>query len=109
MCFKQDNQTVYPDHILDCELVSSVNQIDEVNQDVHVSIFPNPSNDLLSVTTSLIGFDICIYNQSGQLVNKQTVDSNSIQMDISTWQTGPYLMELSQNGKKLYQQTFIRQ
>jgi hypothetical protein len=109
MCFKQDNQTVYPDHILDCELVSSVNQLDEFNQDVHVSIFPNPSNDLLSVTTSLIGFDICIYNQSGQLVNKKTVDSNSTQMDISTWQTGPYLMELSQNGKKLYQQTFIRQ
>jgi hypothetical protein len=108
MCFKQDNQTVYPDPNIDCQLVSSVNQIDDFNQDVHVSIFPNPSNDNLSITSSLMDFHICIINESGQLLYKKKVDSNSTQIDISTWKNGQYFIELSKNGNSLFRQSFIR-
>jgi hypothetical protein len=109
MCFKQNNQIVFPQHTIDCNLVSSVNALDEVNLDFQVSVFPNPTNDMLSVTTSLLGFDISIYTQSGQLVYKKKVDSNSAQIDISTWQTGQYSIELSKNDKSLHKQAFIRQ
>lgn len=105
-CFKLNNQTIYPDSSTVCDLVSSVI---ESYIDGQVSVFPNPSSGELFITTNLHSYDISIFNATGQLIYKKYVTSNSTQIDISALPTGLYLIQLSENDKRLYKQTIIRQ
>ncbi|MCH9661019.1 MAG: immune inhibitor A [Bacteroidetes bacterium] len=66
---------------------------DNLNKDF--SIFPNPVEDILSITTPLENYSIEIFNLQGQLVSKEQNITGSKTIDYSNFASGVYLLKLS--------------
>lgn len=109
VCFKQNDQTVYPNMSFNCELISSDNSINENTKNLQVFVFPNPAHDLITIKTSLIAFEIHLLNESGQIVLHKKAVTNESQLDISDLPIGQYTLEILEKGKRLHTQAIIRQ
>ncbi len=59
------------------------------------SIYPNPVNSLLYLTTPITSYTIEIYNLQGQLINEAKNLSGSQTIDYSNYARGIYLMKLT--------------
>ena len=58
------------------------------------SIYPNPTNNLLNITTPISDYKLNIYNIQGQLISTFSL-SGSQTLDISTYSKGIYLLKLT--------------
>ncbi|GAB5399851.1 MAG: hypothetical protein Aureis2KO_14360 [Aureisphaera sp.] len=61
-------------------------------------IYPNPVEDILSITTSLQNYKVEIFNLQGQLISKDLGNSGSQEIDYSDLASGVYLLKLSSEG-----------
>ncbi|MDC8003607.1 M14 family zinc carboxypeptidase [Aureisphaera galaxeae] len=59
------------------------------------SIYPNPVEDILSITTPLQNYTVEIFNLQGQLVSREKNNNGSKVLDYSNYATGVYLLKLS--------------
>ncbi|GAB5399852.1 MAG: hypothetical protein Aureis2KO_14370 [Aureisphaera sp.] len=59
------------------------------------SIFPNPVEDVLSITTPLQNYTVEIFNLQGQLVSSEKKNNGSKVIDYSNFASGVYLLKLS--------------
>jgi hypothetical protein len=105
-CFKRNNLTVYPYSSAPCSLVSSV---DEAVAEGEISVYPNPSTGLINISSNLHSFDLSIFTSTGQLIYREHIKSGSKQFDISGFQPGLYLIQLSENGEPLHKQAILKQ
>jgi hypothetical protein len=82
--------------------VESINPIDEI------SIFPNPANRELTISSKdgTTIEKVIIYNQTGQIVQKEKPANNII--DISELQPGMYLIEVVSGQKKIREKLIIK-
>lgn len=71
--------------------------------DSQFSIYPNPVNDILYITTPSINYTVEIFNLQGQLVDTRSILSGSQIIDYSQFTKGIYLMRLT---SKSYTKTF---
>jgi hypothetical protein len=72
-------------------------EVDEIVQN-SVSIYPNPSNGLILVTTTgEFASKIVIHDGAGRLVNiiENTLNSNEISIDLSPYAEGVYSLEIT--------------
>lgn len=67
----------------------------EDNTSTAFSIFPNPVEDVLSITTLLQNYTTEIYNLQGQLVSREENNNGSKVIDYSNFASGVYLLKLS--------------
>jgi len=59
-----------------------------------ISVFPNPVDELLTIELKNdIQYDLSIFNVNGKLMNKQTLESFTTQIDVSTFDAGVYILE----------------
>lgn len=67
----------------------------------HLKIYPNPCIDKIAIDASekSIPSNLSILNLKGQELLKQTVNKTSTQIDISTLQSGVYLVRLTNDRK----------
>lgn len=67
--------------------------------DIAVSIYPNPANDVIHVVVSndLIGSPLRLYNMHGQLLVSKIISTNNVQLSVGNYSRGIYLVQL-QNG-----------
>jgi hypothetical protein len=63
------------------------------------SYYPNPTTDILNLTSVETIEDVVIYNLLGQQVIGQDVNATSLQLDTSSLATGAYLMKVTVNGQ----------
>ncbi|RZW41019.1 MAG: T9SS type A sorting domain-containing protein, partial [Flavobacteriaceae bacterium] len=63
------------------------------------SYYPNPTTDILNLTSLETIEDVVIYNLLGQQVISQDVNTTSLQLDTSSLSTGAYLMKVTVNGQ----------
>ncbi|MBT8275776.1 MAG: T9SS type A sorting domain-containing protein, partial [Bacteroidia bacterium] len=63
------------------------------------SYYPNPTTDILNLTSLETIEDVVIYNLLGQQVISQDVNTTSLQLDTSSLSTGAYLMRVTVNGQ----------
>ena len=72
-------------------------------QSVQMRIYPNPTQGKVYIEMSEVEEDspnrICLYDNQGKLVYKSDGFGNTIEIDISTYPTGYYMVELYANGK----------
>lgn len=64
-------------------------------------LYPNPSNSVLNITTGNKGItpqSYIIYNNIGQVIGSDKVNSTSFSLDISGYSNGIYFMKLEFNG-----------
>ncbi len=59
------------------------------------SIYPNPTNGMITITTPATHYTVSIYNLQGQLVQKIKTVSGSSTIDLSDLSSGLYIMQLS--------------
>jgi len=59
------------------------------------SVYPNPVDDILYITTPTANYTIEIYNLQGQLISNLPVSSGSQTLDYSNYASGIYLMKLT--------------
>jgi len=66
-----------------------------------LSVYPNPATDLIKIempkSSEITSGEILVYNALGQITGRQTVLSNTAQIDCSKWPSGVYQIIL--NGK----------
>ncbi|NQU33936.1 MAG: T9SS type A sorting domain-containing protein, partial [Bacteroidetes bacterium] len=80
--------------------------VDNQNMISSLVIYPNPVSDLLNISIKLddqANVNCRIYNQAGQLVHNQNIagaNSSNISVDISAFDAGTYMVQLS--GKEGY-------
>ena len=64
-------------------------------------VFPNPVSDILNISGDVIISEIKIYTITGQLVNETHIDARTANVDVSSLQTGLYLVKIiHKNGSK---------
>ena len=80
-------------------------RINEINNEQkNVSIYPNPSNGILKITSNNIT-SIAISNLIGQIVYTQQFHAQQVQVDVSNLATGMYIIRI--NGTEV--RKFVKQ
>lgn len=80
--------------------------IDE-NDDIPVSIYPNPAYQTLSIKSGEPIETIEVLTPTGTLVRSQTGDSNNLELNIDDLPTGIYFIRLT-SGKEVLTRTFVK-
>ncbi len=75
---------------------------------VEVSIYPNPTVGALNIKTSADQTRVVVKNTFGQIVVDQTSNENQIRIDLSSFQTGVYFVQMVANGQA-FEKKIIKQ
>ncbi len=63
------------------------------------SFYPNPTDNILNLTSVELIENVAIYNLLGQQVLERDINASSSELNISALATGAYLMKVSINGQ----------
>lgn len=72
----------------------------------NVSIYPNPAEDNITVKADDIT-QIEIYNTVGQMVERVDADDDSVEINVSAYNSGVYLMKITLNNGQTYTQKVV--
>jgi CubicO group peptidase (beta-lactamase class C family) len=88
-------------------LNNNIKSVPETNLDNSISVYPNPTTNILNVNTTLQNFQVSVYDITGQLVLDK---KNSFTLDVSELPTGLYVFKLQDlNSNKTITKKFIRE
>jgi PKD repeat protein len=73
--------------------VSDGFSIGELNNDM-ISLYPNPSDGLIQISSEIKIDKIIIFNNSGKLVLDKTIDDKSVMLNIDYLPSGVYIMQV---------------
>ena len=62
-----------------------------------IAIYPNPARDIITIDNAISGIQMDIFNAVGQLVQTELVMQSPAQIDVSSLETGIYLIQFSQD------------
>lgn len=71
--------------------------------------YPNPVNDLLTISLPTSGNDIALFNSRGEQVMKIRAAAAKSQLDVSTLASGLYLVKITKDGRLVSQLKVIKQ
>ncbi|MBU6340835.1 MAG: T9SS type A sorting domain-containing protein [Bacteroidetes bacterium] len=99
----------YKDDLLCASHSSDAESNNQLNGEILVEVYPNPSSGLLNINMKNAGSStICqIYKFDGTLVKSWVTDKTSQSIDISNLNDGVYLLSVSGKGLKSSTSTFI--
>ena len=80
----------------------------EDNYAANVSIFPNPTNDILNISSSEIISSVEIVNAMGQVVRRIEVNSDNLVCNVAELPSGVYLVRVK-GAKSFCQRKFIKE
>lgn len=69
---------------------NNINLIDEVS--LNLNVFPNPSNDIVTLTGILTNEPIVIMDNLGRIVVQGQTDSTELKLDVQDWSAGLYVV-----------------
>lgn len=94
----------YPE-MTGCEILVNSKEIN----DEQIEIYPNPANEFLIITNSSYNIGkLKIYNSTGKMIlEKSSIHSNSININISRFDSGFYFIEL-EGSKNTINKKFIK-
>lgn len=74
-----------------------------------VSVFPNPANDVITIQTKKELASVVLRNQHGKMVTTTFVKGLETKMDLSKYNRGVYILELTYtNGNKTYHKIILQ-
>lgn len=87
--------------------ITSINVgIDENNQ-IDIRIFPNPTTDVLHISSENIN-RVEIYNMAGQCILNSNYAENDITVNASTWAPGTYMVKVTANVTSKIKKVIVR-
>ena len=77
--------------------------MEDLQNDLHVSIFPNPTSDQLTIATSKNeNYSYSVFDNSGRLVSEGKLMGEETHLNVSNYATGQYSISvLSESGNQL--------
>lgn len=83
----------------------------DLNSD-QVSIYPNPASDKFSLSLSdmqdLSNYKLAVYNSNGNIMALQSIDISRIDVDISFWAAGSYIVAILHNDIPVYSTSLLK-
>ena len=78
-------------------VVISVQGLSTVNYETNdIKIFPNPAKSIITITNAQENIkSIQLYDMQGRMLQSETIDKTSVQLDISNYQTGTYIIKIT--------------
>ena len=91
-----DNGTETEDYIINIITEPIIASTDNLEDNINISVFPNPSSDILNVKNeNREDFDYTIYNLLGQVEQIGEIDQQNIYpINIQNFKTGIYILEI---------------
>jgi len=84
--------------------------INEVNNNMHFSLYPNPVNNLLTVEGNFTGaLTYVIYNTTGAKILKGVTSKAKDNIDVSMLNSGLYFIEVAEDEQLIGYEKFIKQ
>lgn len=78
-----------------------ITKIEDVNIDLNVSIFPNPTSELVNLTMEdFLGFTINLFDISGKLLQQKVLTDNKTTVSLDVYPKGSYMLTLTNNDNK---------
>jgi len=72
------------------------------------TIYPNPSNGIVNLSSDSVIENVKIYNTLGQIVVSETSTSNEVSLNVSDLSSGVYVVT-AQVGNELVRKQFIKE
>jgi Zn-dependent metalloprotease len=76
-----------------------------------ISIYPNPAGDYLMIINTLTSgiYSINVYDVTGKLITSKEAGFYREHIDVSHFARGMYLVEVLQNGKRIYKTKIVKE
>jgi hypothetical protein len=105
-CFRQNNNTIYPDTITNCGLITSAKPIEIQNDQLR--IYPNPSNGSFTIEfdKSLNIKEIRLTDLLGKIVFQQQTD-NRTKIEITNLRNEIYILTIIDKDNLLINKKII--
>ena len=68
------------------------------NDNIAVSIYPNPTSDLISISGIPNNSDVVITDMTGKIIKKFFTNNNTEKVDLSCYSDGIYLLKIYNNN-----------
>ncbi|MBQ2077601.1 MAG: T9SS type A sorting domain-containing protein, partial [Bacteroidales bacterium] len=88
---------------------SNPNAIEIELMSAEISLFPNPANDILNISSSETISEIEIVNTLGQVVKRIEVNSDNAVCDVEELKAGVYVVRIRTASATLSQRKFIKE
>ena len=87
---------------------ASVTSIEETAA-FEIALFPNPTTDILNITSSETISEIEIVNVMGQIVKRMEVNADNVVCDVEELTSGVYVVKIRTEGTVVSQRKFIKE
>ncbi|NOQ73946.1 MAG: T9SS type A sorting domain-containing protein [Crocinitomix sp.] len=77
------------------------------NTDFELSVYPNPTSEILNISSNLNNFEVRFYAISGEVLLFEKSTSGNQSIDVSSLSQGVYLVELIGEGKVFKEQIVV--
>jgi hypothetical protein len=82
-----------------------INEVENSNK--FISIYPNPTNGIVNITTNGIN-ELKIYNVLGELIYTETkIGTNELQINTSQWSKGIYTIQVNSKGNTINKKLIV--
>ncbi len=69
-----------------------------------LKVFPNPASDFVVLESEEPITSVLVYNYTGQVVMKETINNKSYKLDISSLKAGTYFLIMETGSKSVSRQ-----
>lgn len=109
-----DENTENPRYITVTENATYIASFDpatgiEENASLEIALFPNPTTDILNITSSETISEIEIVNVMGQVVKRMKVNSDNAVCDVEDLKAGVYVVRIHAASATLSQRKFVKE
>ena len=101
------NETVYPAEDGLYSLVNITKTSTEANFEETTSVFPNPASDKITIQSSSVINKVVIINCVGQVMYKESHNSNLINIKTENYNPGIYIIQIVNNNKIINKKIMI--
>jgi len=79
-----------------------------INEEIEISVYPNPAFDYVTVSMTNTIFDaIKLYDLSGKVLYQKSDVTNTVQIDVSDYPAGTYLIEVIYGEKRVVKKLVV--
>jgi len=84
-----------------------IDQVQDLNDQL-IQVYPNPTDDILYIQTSLNWMEVQLFNLKGQLLISEKVFNSSIDLNLAPLDSGIYLLQINSIDKAFKKKIIIK-
>ncbi len=73
--------------------------VEDFNQSIRIKVYPNPTQDFLTINSESNIESVTIYSSTGQMLQEYDVENNDLQLSLESFTSGIYFVKVRANSK----------